>query len=422
MQFFALADCNNFFFFFERAFRPDLRNRPVVVLSNNDGCIIARSNESKKLGLKMGDPYFKVKDFMARNNVTVFSSNYMLYGDMSSRVMSILSKFSPSIDIYSIDECFMDLSGMQDLHDLGAYALKIVDTVKRYTGLPISVGMAPSKTLAKIAAEFAKKYPGYKGACIIDSEEKRDKALQLTPIGEVWGIGRRLRPKMEKAGFFTAAGFAAADGDKIRRMFNINVYNTWRELNGISCLDISELPHNKSICVSRSFSGSGISDKHELESSIAGFAAKAAEKLRKQKCVCSQITVFAHTSRFLSGPGTHYICQNIHFPYPTQDSGEIVSMTLAGLRSRYAKGNFNYKKGGVVLWDISSIKHTPSYLFDNKDRAKQARLNSIVDKINLVNGRHSVHLAIENYDIRAEHGHLSPQYTTKLDDIMILHC
>ena len=191
MQFFALADCNNFFVSCERVFRPDLRNRPVVVLSNNDGCIIARSNESKKLGLKMGDPYFKVKDFMARNNVAVFSSNYVLYGDMCSRVMSILSKFSPFIDIYSIDECFMDLSGMQDLHDLGAYALKIVDTVKRYTGLPISVGMAPSKTLAKIAAEFAKKYPGYKGACIIDSEEKRAKALQLTPIGEVWGIGRR---------------------------------------------------------------------------------------------------------------------------------------------------------------------------------------------------------------------------------------
>lgn len=419
---FALADCNNFFVSCERVFRPDLRNKPVVVLSNNDGCIIARSNESKKLGLKMGDPFFRVKDFMELNGVTVFSSNHKLYGDMSARVMSLLAKFSPSIDIYSIDECFMDFEGMGVTRDLRDYATNIVKTVNQYTGLPISIGIAKTKTLAKIAAEFAKKHPGYNGVCIIDNEEKQQKALELTPIGDVWGIGRHLRPKLEKSGIITAADFAVTDGKEILRIFNATVYNTWRELNGISCMDISELPHNKSICVSRSFSGNGISDKNELESAVAVFAANAAEKLRKQKCVSSQISVFAYTSRFHTGNGTHNIFQNIHLCYPTQDSGEIVSNALSGLRSQYIRGAYHYKKAGIILWDINSINHTPVYLFDDKDREKQNRLNSVIDKINLANGRNSVHLALENHNIRADKEHLSPQYTTKLEDVIVLHC
>lgn len=422
MPVFALADCNNFFASCERVFRPDLRNAPIVVLSNNDGCVVSRSNESKALGIKMGEPYFKIKGFLEQNGVSVFSSNFPLYGDLSNRVMSILSSYSPSIDIYSIDECFMDFSSLPRDYDLADYARQIVRRVYKCVSIPISIGIAPTKTLAKIASKFAKKYPGYEGACYIRTDEQRLKALSLTPIGDVWGIGRRVAPKLAALGVATAGDFAALPAETVRRNFNITVQRTYRELRGESCISLEQGEYRKSICFSRSFSDRGISDLKELEAEVAAFASACAGKLRRYKCACSQLTAFAHTSRFITGAGTHFIVRSARFYYPTCDSGEIVSCALAALRGGYAPGTHYYKKAGVALWDITSSKNLAPSLFDDKDREKQAALNAAVDAINRKEGSGSVRLAIEAPEIKADRGFMSKRYSTDLRDVLILNC
>ena len=232
---FALVDCNNFFVSCERVFRPELASRPVIVLSNNDGCAVALSNEAKALGLKRGNPYFKVKDICERHGVAVLSGNHRLYGDMSSRVMATLQALTDApLEVYSIDEAFIVIpEGVGDVADFGRY---VVERVKRLTGIPTSMGIAPTKTLAKVAARFAKKYPGYKGACLIDSEEKRLKALALTEVGEVWGIGRRLSRKLTERGIDTALKLASLDENTVTRLFTVTGLRTWRELNGTPCI------------------------------------------------------------------------------------------------------------------------------------------------------------------------------------------
>ena len=257
---FALVDCNNFYCSCERVFNPALRDKPVVVLSNNDGRIIARSNEAKALGIKMGEPFFKIRQTLEEQKVAVFSSNYALYGDMSHRVMSLLSEFTPDITIYSIDEAFLQLPTAE--HDptfsIEEYGKKIVRTVTKGTGIPVTIGIAPTKTLAKIASHFGKQYAGYKNVCLIDTEEKRAKALQLTPIHEVWGIG--LSPQLAYYGIRTAWDLTQKSEQWVRRNFSVTLARTWKELQGDSCIDIEELPHSKSICTSRSFPEKGISE------------------------------------------------------------------------------------------------------------------------------------------------------------------
>ena len=395
----GLADCNNFYCSCERVFRPDLIGKPVVVLSNNDGCVIARSEEAKALGYKMGDPFYQVKEKLEAEGVAIFSSNYTLYGSLSNRVMSMLSHYSPHIDQYSIDESFFDVDQsmaerfFQDnlkendtflnneslLHQYGA---RISADVLRAVGIPISIGIAETKTLAKIGSKFAKKYKGYQGCCLIDTDERRHKALSLFPIKDVWGIGRQISRKLDYMGIRTAAQFADKKESWVRSHFNITTVRTWKELNGESCISIEELPQKKSICTSRSFAAEGISDKDVVEEAVANFAVRCAEKLRHQGSVCQGITVFAWTSRFNENVPEYTIHDSLTLPIATNAQEEIVGAALSILRAKYPKSmadsrpdrpdmSFHFKKAGVILWQISPDHPRQQDFFDPIDRSKQ---------------------------------------------------
>ena len=421
MQLFGLADCNNFFVSCERVFRPDLNGKPVIVLSNNDGCVISRSNEAKSLGIKMGVPLFQSRNEIEKHNIAVFSSNYVLYGDMSHRVMSLLSCYTPKLDQYSIDEAFIDFSDMGDNKYLQKYGQEIVMTVGKGTGIPISLGIAPTRTLAKVASKFAKKYKGYHGCCIIDTEEKRKKALELFEVGDVFGIGRKMKEHLSKYGIRTAADFARLDGEWVRTAFSITGYRTWRELHGEACISLDELPAKKSICVSRSFADEGITDKQKLEEAVANFASDCARKLREQNTICRQITVFAYTSRFRSDLPQDFININIRLDIGTNDTSEIIKNAIEGLRANYREGNFAYKKAGVILWDISSANAVQGNLFDTRNRSKLSALQQTIDKINRRDGIGTVRNAIQGSDrLNIKREHLSPQYTTDINDILVL--
>lgn len=291
---FGLVDCNNFYCSCERVFNPGLRTQPVVVLSNNDGCIIARSNEAKALGIEMGTPFYQAKELLEREKVAVFSSNYTLYGDMSRRVMMLISEFTSELTQYSIDEAFIDLTGMGSGEALRDYGKRIVSTIGKGTGIPVTLGIAPTKTLAKVASKYGKRYKGYEGVCLIDTEEKRIKALQGFDIADVWGIGRRSAKKLAYYGVKTAWNFTQWSESRVRRLLTVTGVRTWKELRGESCIDISELPEKQSICTSRSFPENGLSELKVVEEAVANFAASCVRKLREQKSRCRQLTVL-HT-------------------------------------------------------------------------------------------------------------------------------
>ena len=444
----GLADCNNFYCSCERVFRPDLIGKPVVVLSNNDGCVIARSEEAKALGYKMGDPFYQVKEKLEAEGVAIFSSNYTLYGSLSNRVMSMLSHYSPHIDQYSIDESFFDVDQsmaerfFQDnlkendtflnneslLHQYGA---KISADVLRAVGIPISIGIAETKTLAKIGSKFAKKYKGYQGCCLIDTDERRHKALSLFPIKDVWGIGRQISRKLDYMGIRTAAQFADKKESWVRSHFNIITVRTWKELNGESCISIEELPQKKSICTSRSFAGEGISDKDVVEEAVANFAVRCAEKLRHQGSVCQGITVFAWTSRFNENVPEYTIHDSLTLPIATNAQEEIVGAALSILRAKYPKSmadsrpdrpdmSFYFKKAGVILWQISPDHPRQQDLFDPIDRSKQKKLMEAIDAINRKNGYGTIRQAIQGTDCRFDlkREYMSKQFTTNIHDIL----
>lgn len=421
MELFGLADCNNFFVSCERVFRPNLNGKPVIVLSSNDGCVISRSNEAKALGIKMGVPLFQIRNEIEKYNIAIFSSNYVLYGDMSHRVMSLLSCYTPKLDQYSIDEAFIDFSDMGDSKYMQKYGQEIVRTVGKGTGIPISLGIAPTRTLAKVASKFAKKYKGYHGCCIIDTEEKRQKALDLFEVGDVFGIGRKMKEHLSKYGIRTAADFARLDGEWVRTAFSITGYRTWRELHGEACISLDELPAKKSICVSRSFADEGITDKQKLEEAVANFASDCARKLREQNTICRQITVFAYTSRFRTDLPQDFININIRLEIGTNDTSEIIKNAIEGLRANYREGNYAYKKAGVILWDISSANAVQGNLFDKRNRSKLSALQQTIDKINRRDGIGTVRNAIQGSDrLNIKREHLSPQYTTDINDILVL--
>ena len=444
----GLADCNNFYCSCERVFRPDLTGKPVVVLSNNDGCVIARSEEAKELGYKMGDPFYQVKEKLEAEGVAIFSSNYTLYGSLSNRVMSMLSHYSPHIDQYSIDESFFDVDQsmaerfFQDnlkendtflnneslLHQYGA---KISADVLRAVGIPISIGIAETKTLAKIGSKFAKKYKGYQGCCLIDTDERRHKALSLFPIEDVWGIGRQISRKLDYMGIRTAAQFADKKESWVRSHFNITTVRTWKELNGESCISIEELPQKKSICTSRSFAAEGISDKDVVEEAVANFAVRCAEKLRHQGSVCQGITVFAWTSRFNENVPEYTIHDSLTLPIATNAQEEIVGAALSILRAKYPKlmadsrpdrpdMSFYFKKAGVILWQISPDHPRQQDLFDPIDRSKQKKLMEAIDAINRKNGYGTIRQAIQGTDCRFDlkREYMSKQFTTNIHDIL----
>lgn len=443
----ALADCNNFYCSCERVFRPDLVGKPVVVLSNNDGCIIARSEEAKALGYKMGDPFYQMKEKLEAEGVAIFSSNYTLYGSLSNRVMSMLSHYSPQLDQYSIDESFFEVdksiasaffqenqSSEKTDSLLHRYGARISSDVLRAVGIPISIGIAETKTLAKIGSKFAKKHKGYQGCCLIDTEERRHKALSLFPIEDVWGIGRQIARKLDFMGIRTAAQLADQKESWVRCHFNITTVRTWKELNGENCISIEELPQKKSICTSRSFADEGISDKNVMEEAVANFAVRCTEKLRRQGSVCQGITVFAWTSRFNDHVPEYTIHDSLVLPIATDAQDEIVGAALTILRARYPKSvsdrpdrpdlSFRFKKAGVILWQISPSTPREQDLFDPINRERQKALMAAIDAINHKNGYGTIRQAIQGTDCRFDlkREYMSKRFTTDISDILEVKC
>ncbi len=410
---YGLLDCNNFFVSCERVFNPALNNRPVVVLSNNDGCVISRSNEAKKLGIKMGAPYFKIKKVIVENNVAVFSTNFNLYGDMSDRVMSVLAGLVPGMEIYSIDEAFVNLQGINDIE---GFSRHIVRTVTKCTGIPVSLGVAPTKTLAKMANHFAKKYKGYKQVCIIDSEEKRIKALKLSPVGDVWGIGRRNLRKLEYYSVQTAYDFTQKNRAWVRRQMSVTGERTWTELRGIPCIGSDDMAEKKQICTSRTF-GKTVSDFETLFESVADFAALCAEKLRKQHSSAKAVYVFVQTDRFKDSPYSE--SKFLPLSFPTSGTGEIIHYCKLALQRIYKDGEI-YKRAGVVLTDLIDDCLIQEDLFDPVDRNRQRQLSKSVDRIARKNGRETIRIAAQGRGYRpyTMQNHLSKRYTTNLKEII----
>lgn len=422
MKLYGLADCNNFYCSCERVFHPDLIGKPVVVLSNNDGCVIARSEESKALGIKMGEVFYQVREKLEQNNVAVFSSNYNLYGDMSRRVMSLLAKYSPKIDVYSIDEAFLDFSGMNTSDKFIDNCREMVRYIHKGTGIPISLGIAPTKTLAKMASKFAKKHKGYKGVCLIDTDEKREKALKLFPVEDVWGIGYRSVEKLHNQGIKTAWDLTQKPESWIKRELTITGVRTWKELRGESCISTEELPHKQSICTSRSFAEQGLNRLADVEEAIANFAAQCARKLREQHTVCNSITIFLHTSRFREDVPQSYIYHSTNLQVPTSNQQELISYAVKMLRANWKEGNFHYKKAGVIVWGICRDDAIQGNLFDTVNRNKQAALAKAIDAINRKNGHNKIRVAVQGdekgWQLKREY--ISQQYTTNLDEVIVL--
>lgn len=421
MILYGLVDCNNFYCSCERVFHPDLCRRPVVVLSNNDGCVISRSEESKALGVKMGAPFYQVKDLLEQQGVVVFSSNYNLYGDMSRRVMGLLARFAPRIEVYSIDEAFIDLTGISEVVEKGR---ALVAGIRKGIGIPVSMGIAPTRTLAKMASKFAKKYPGYRGVCMIDTDERREAALRLFDIADVWGIGRRQASKLRGVGVNTAYDFTQRPADWVRSRFAVTGLRTWKELRGEDCISVDELPHKQSICTSRSFANYGLDCLADVEEAVANHAAQCCRKLREQGTACASLTVFTHTSMFNEHVPSDYIQADWHFDVATNSLSEIVEAAVGLLRRRWkADGAFRYKRAGVIVWNITPSYGVQGSLFDTVDRGKQERLMQSIDKINHIYGHAQVRVAIQGYSKRwhLKTEHLSSQYTTDLSQSILLH-
>ncbi|MBQ6210806.1 MAG: Y-family DNA polymerase [Prevotella sp.] len=429
---YAIVDIDNCYVSCERVFRPDLRDKPVVVLSNNDGCVVARSNEAKRMGIKAGTPYYQLAELFPNNKIVVFSSNYELYGELTARVVDIIRQESPAYFRYSIDECFVYFNGMED-KDLKAWGENLHKRVYKSVGIPISIGIAANKTLAKMASHFAKKYPGYRHCCVIDSEEKRVKALRLFPIDDVWGIGRRYAAKLDKLGIVTAYDFATHHGDWVRTTFNnIVIHRTWRELNGEDCVPNEEMAKKKSICTSRSFNGM-VTDIETLRTHVANYAARCAEKLRSQGTVASVVGVFIHTNPFREDLQQYWNFQEKRLITPSNATITIVQAAHEVLESIFQPG-YRYKKAGVIVMGIDPHSPIQADLFDiNAEQfEKMKRLDAIIDRINKVNGSETIVLGSQQYTQKdgkgkanvfanaIKHDYKSKNPTTRWSDIIRL--
>jgi DNA polymerase V len=376
-EIFALVDCNNFYASCERVFAPQLADKPIVVLSNNDGCVVARSNEAKALGIGMGVAAFKVADIIEKNNVEVFSSNYTLYADMSSRVMETLSNFSPDIEIYSIDEAFLNLAGFTC--SLTDYGRKIRKTVKQWTAMPVSIGIAHTKTLAKIAGRIAKKSAKADGVLDLTDSPYLNIALAQTPVEKIWGVGLKTAMKLKRVGIKTASALRDADINWARQKFGVAGARTVYELRGISCYPLEQNPPTrKSIVVSRVF-GEPIELLGQLKEATADYVARAGEKLRQEGLAAGVMTVYVTTSRFIKN--RYYNSQTIEFPVATNDTMELIRYAGRCVEQLYRKG-FKFKKSGIILNGLISENQVQGNLFDNTDREKARRLTQAIDTIN----------------------------------------
>lgn len=416
----ALVDCNTFFASVERVFHPGLRGKPVLVAGSNDGIIVALTAEAKKLGIKRGDPVFKVRDIVDRNNVSVFSGNMMLYSAMSKRVVSIIRKSVEKVDQYSIDECFADLSGYDSHYDVTEYMRDVADRIRLWTDIPVSIGIAPSKTLAKVGSKFAKQYPGYRSVCLVDTEEKRRKALEISPLDDIWGIGRRTYNKLLSLGVHTPLEFADKPGEWVERHFYKPGVQIWKELNGISCIDTTEVLQRQNISTSRSFSKM-VTDIEQLKSSVAYFTASCANKLRAQGSVARSITVYVCSNRFREDLPQYVNSASWRFQVDTADTIELTEAALDLVESIYLPG-ISYKKSGVILGEISSRNTVQQILFDTIDkRPERLDLSNTIDAINHKYGLKTVGLAVEgesNDTWRSKCEHRSPDFLTDLDEIL----
>lgn len=419
----GLIDCNNFFVSCERVFSPALRNRPVIVFSNNDGCAVALSNEAKALGLRRGDPFFKIRQVCEANNVITLSGNHKLYGDMSSRVMATLSAITPSVEIYSIDEAFIGMDGWA-VDRLQTVGTDIVRRVRRHTGIATSLGIAPTRTLAKIASRFAKKYPGYHGCCVIDTDEKRRKALSLSEVRDVWGIGRRLARRLAESNINTALEFADLPEDTISANFNVTVEKTWRELNGEPCVDLEpEDTAQKQMICSRSF-GKSITDFDELAGAVSSFAANVGRKMRERGLCAVSLGVFIHTDAFRQDLPQYYKSSHRTLAEASADTLTLTATATDCLRSIFRKG-YGYKKAGIIIDELTDGRHIQQSLFaDAADRERRGRLMAALDAINHGTAAHdTVHTAsyqpIDKY-IRRENP--SRLFSTRLSDIITVNC
>lgn len=416
---YALADCNNFFVSCERVFRPDLEGRPVVVLSGNDGCVVSRSNEAKALGIKMGVPLYQIQGLVDKEGVVCFSSNFSLYGDLSDRVMSIIRRHTSRFEQYSIDECFFNIDHIP-AEEQKRYCEQLVKDIRRGVGIPISIGIASSKTLAKVASKYAKKYAGYHGVCEIRTEEQRQKALAGFEIGDVWGIGRKAKAKLAAAGITTALQFAERPATFAQGLLHKPGLMTWQELGGQDVIDITQLPMKQSITTSRTFA-TAISEQTLLEEQIANFCAHCARQLRLQQSAAQQIYVYAHTSAFRTDIEQHYLSELVTLPVATSNNQELISYALGAFRRAYRPGVL-YKKAGVVLLKIIKETDVMPDLFDTQDRDRDKRLQRALDHIDDRHGKRSVILGSQLSSSQQVYKteHKSPLYTTDIRDVITL--
>lgn len=416
----ALVDCNNFFCSVERVFCAGLRNKPVCVAGSNDGIIVALTQEAKALGLKRGDPVFKVKDIVTKNNVKIFSTNMTLYAAMSKRITNILRDSVLRVENYSIDESFCYLDGYERIGNIEDYMREVVKRIALWTDIPVSVGIAPTKTLAKVGSKFAKKYKGYRSVCLIDSEEKRRKALSLFDLADVWGIGRQTLKKLNYYGVYTTIDFSDKKESWVKSHFNLPVLQTWRELNGIPCIDTSEVIQKQSICTSRSF-GEMVTDLDSLKSSVVSFASSCANKLRGQHSLAKAVTVFVATNRFREDLPQYGNSQTEYLNIPTSDTLEIVNAAIAALKKIYLDG-IHYKKSGVILSEISKAGYIQQYLFDDiRNRSERMALMKAIDNINQSYGVNKICIGTAGGGEQSWHNkseNRSGNYLTNLDDIL----
>ncbi|HIH9431561.1 TPA: Y-family DNA polymerase [Klebsiella variicola subsp. variicola] len=417
---FALVDVNSFYASCETIFRPDLQGRPVVVLSNNDGCIIARSTEAKKLGIKMGDPYFKCKDYFRQQGVVCFSSNYELYADMSNRVMTTLEEMCPRVEIYSIDEAFCDLTGVRNCRVLEEFGRELKDTVYRNTRLPVGVGIAQTKTLAKLANHAAKTWKATGGVVDLSNVERQRKLMALLPVDEVWGVGRRISKKLEAMGIKTVLQLADTDIRFIRKHFNVVLERTVRELRGEPCLGLEEFaPVKQEIVCSRSF-GQRISTYEEMRQAICLYASRAAEKLRGEHQYCRFISAFVKTSPFALNEPYYGNSTSVKLLTPTQDSRDIITAATKCLDAIWRVGH-RYQKAGVMLGDFYSHGVAQLNLFDdNAPRKNSEKLMEVLDHLNAKDGRGTLYFAGQGIQIawQMKREMLSPRYTTRYTDLL----
>ncbi len=417
---FALVDVNSFYASCETAWRPDLAGRPVVVLSNNDGCVIARSAEAKKLGIKMGLPWFQLREMQFPERVIAFSSNYELYGDMSQRVMDTLEEMCPRVEVYSIDEAFCDLTGVRNCRNLDEFGHEIRDTIKRNTRLTVGVGIAPTKTLAKLANHAAKQWHKTGGVVDLSNETRQRKLMAIMPIDEVWGVGRRIGKKLEAMGIKNVLQLADTDVRFIRKHFNVVLERTVRELRGEPCLELEEFaPAKQELVCSRSF-GEKITEYEAMRQAICSYAARAAEKLREEHQYCRYVSAFVKTSPFASQP-YYGNSAGMKLLTPTQDTRDIIAAATRCLDAIWRDGH-RYQKAGIMLGDFFSQGVAQLNLFDDiAPRADSEALMALMDKLNK-QGRGTLYFAGQGIQQawKMKREMLSPCYTTRLAEIPVV--